>query len=365
MIYRCDLARQYIRYKKEIDRTIVKVLNSGSYTLGNEVKAFESEFANYLKVRSVTGVANGTDALILAMKILGIGKGDEVITTAFTAFATVSAIVATGAIPVFADIDPDTYLIDLEKISQVVSSKTKAVMPVHIFGNVVDIPKLKRVLGHNLPVIEDACQAHGSHIRGKLAGSMGEINAFSFYPTKNVGAYGDGGAIATQKVDFEKKAKLLRMYGMKDKDHIIMNGINSRLDELQAAILRIKLKHLDESNKERNKIALLYRKNTKERLLKFQKINNDVFCNYHVLVARLKGNRQKFVSYLDGKGIQTNVYYPIPLHLQMANRFLKVKKGSLPETEELCREVVALPLYPELPEHNLEYIINSINKYNG
>lgn len=363
MIYRCDLVPQYLRYKKEIDQAILKVLKSGQYTLGEEVKVFEKEFAEYLNAKSVVGVANGTDALILAMKTLSIGKGDEVISTAFTAIPTLSAIIAVGATPVFVDIDPATYLIDLNKITRVLSKKTKAVIPVHIFGNVVDIPKLKKVLGKKIPVIEDACQAHGSSIRGKLAGSMGDINAFSFYPTKNIGGYGDGGAISTQNLSFAKKIKLLRMYGMVDKDHIVINGINSRLDELQAAILRIKLKYLDKINKRRNEIAETYKNMLRTDLFENQYINRDVFCNYHVYAARFKRNRKNFMDYLNQRGIQTNIYYPLPLHLQKATRFLNLKRGDLPQTENLCQEAIALPLYPEMQDNTLEYIIDTINKY--
>lgn len=364
MIYRCDLVPQYLRYKKEIDDAILKVLNSGRYILGDEVKAFETEFAEYLNVRSVVGVANGTDALILSMKTLGIGKGDEVITTPFTAIPTVSAIIATGVTPIFVDIDKDTYLIDLNKIAQALSKTTKAVIPVHIFGNVVDILKLRKILGEKIAIIEDACQAHGSSIRGKKAGSMGDLNTFSFYPTKNIGGYGDGGAIASNKASFEKKIKLLRMYGMIDKDHIITNGINSRLDELQATILRIKLKYLDETNKRRNEIAQIYKKELKNGLFEHQYINPEVFCNYHVYAVRFKGNRTRFIDYLNGKEIQTNIYYPLPLYLQKANKFLNLKKGTLPKTENLCREVVALPMYPEMTNNILDFIIDMINKYN-
>ena len=363
MIYRCDLRPQYLLYKKEIIEAILKVLNSGRYTLGEEVKFFEEEFAKYLNIQSVVGVASGTDALILTLKALNIGAGDEVITTAFTAIPTASSIIAVGAIPVFVDIDPTTYLIDIDKITNVVSSKTKAVIPVHIFGNVVDILRLKKILGKRIAIIEDACQAHGSSIRGKLAGSMGDINAFSFYPTKNVGGYGDGGAIATKKKSFEKKLKLLRMYGMTDKDHIIINGVNSRLDELQAAILRVKLKHLDATNRRRNEIAAVYRGKLRSDLLESQHVNRDVFCNYHVYSARFKRDRKKFINYLDKKGIQTNIYYPIPIYLQKANKFLNLKKGALPNTENLCKEVIALPLYPEMTNNVLEYVIDMINKY--
>lgn len=232
MILRCDLAAQYRRYEKEINAAIQKVLESGRYTLAEEVSAFEADFAKYLGCKYVIGVGNGTDGLILSMKAVGVGEGDEVLTTPFTAIPTVSAIIAAGAKAVFVDIKKDSFLIDIDRIPKFVTAKTKAVIPVHIFGNVVDVDRLKRIIPNNIPIIEDAAQAHGCKMNGKYAGTMGDIGVFSFYPTKNLGGYGDGGAIVTNNPDIAEQLKLKRMYGMVDKDHIVINGVNSRLDEL-------------------------------------------------------------------------------------------------------------------------------------
>lgn len=362
MIWRCDLIPQYKSLKQEIHEAIERVLSSGRYILGNEVSAFEKEFAEYLGTEVAIGVANGTDALTIALMILGIGKGDEVITTPFTAIPTVSAILDTGATPVFVDVDVDTFLIDISKVESVITKKTKAIIPVHIFGNGVDIPLLKQIVGE-IPIIEDACQAHGSMLNGKKLGSFGDMGVFSFYPTKNLGAYGDGGIIVTNNKEYYEKAKLLRMYGMVDYNHIIVNGINSRLDELQAAILRVKLKYLDEMNKKRNEIANRYIYNLNSEKFLHQKINENVYSNYHVFVTRFQGVREDLVKYLDSIGIQTNIYYLIPVPLQEANKFLGYKFGDFPNAEKLCNEVIALPMYPELDEGLQMHIIESINNY--
>lgn len=363
MIYRCDLIPQYRAYKREIGNALNRVLNSGRYTLSDEVRTFENKFADYLKVKFSIGVASGTDALILALKSLGIGKGDEVITTPYTAIPTCSAIIAVGAKPVFLDIDEKTYLIDINGLQSVISNKTKAIIPVHIFGNVVDIRKIKKIVRGRIPIIEDACQAHGSKINGNYAGSMGTLSAFSFYPTKNLGSYGDGGVVATSSGKHDRKIRLLRMYGMRDKDHIIVNGLNSRLDELQAAILRVKLKHLEDMNRKRQVIANYYVQSLRKDLFEHQYIENNVFCNYHVFASRFKDNREKFTQYMDKKNIQTNIYYPVPLHLQKANKFLGYRKGDFPKTEKLCQQAIALPMYPELSHKTQNLIIKTINDF--
>ena len=363
IIWRCDLVSQYHIYKEKIDEAIQQVLNSGRYTLGTEVDEFEREFADYIQTEHATGVASGTDGLIISLKALNIGDGDEVITTPFTSIPTVSAVIATGATPVFVDICPDTFLIDLDIIKNAITEKTKAVMPVHIFGNVVDIKKLKEILPPNISIIEDACQAHGSRIKGILAGSMGDLGVFSFYPTKNLGGYGDGGIVVTNNQDLAEKIRLLHMYGMTDKDHVVINGVNSRLDELQAAILRVKLKYLDEMNSKRNMIAKQYKTKLSQDLFHHQIIPKNVYSNYHVFVSRFKGNREKLIKYLNKKKIQTNIYYPIPLHLQRANEFLGLKKGDLPAVESLCNEVIALPMYPELTHQKTHKIIMTINEF--
>lgn len=360
MIWRCDLTKQYDVYKNEIHSVIKKVLASGHYILGEEVNKFEKEFADYIGVKYAIGVASGTDALILSLKVLGIKQGDEVITTPFTAIPTISAIIAAGAIPVFVDVDPNTFLIDIGKVPDAVNSKTKAIIPVHLFGNMVDINKLKSITKNKIPIIEDACQAHGSRINNKLAGSMGLLGCFSFYPTKNLGGYGDGGAITTNNTELAEKLKLLRMYGMANKDEIIINGINSRLDEIQAAILRVKLKYLDKMNLERNKIANIYKYRLNNNFIEHQKVNSKVFSNYHVFVSKIKNDRNDLIEYLALKKIQTNIYYPIPVHLQKANKFLGYKKGDFPNAERICKEVIALPMYAEMKMGHLTKVINTI-----
>lgn len=365
MIWRCDLVPQYELYKTEIDEAISRVIYSGRYTLSTEVEAFEKEYSSYIGCKYGIGVGNGTDGLLLAMKVLDIGIGDEVITTPFTAIPTVSAIIATGATPIFVDIDSDTYLINVELVKRSITRKTKAIIPVHLFGNVVDIKGLKELINSEVPIIEDACQAHGSTINGIQAGSMGDMSVFSFYPTKNLGGIGDGGIIITDNEEYNKRLRLLRMYGMTDYNHIIINSINTRLDELQAAILRVKLRHLDEMNDKRNLIACRYAEELRQDLFKHQVLNQNVYSNYHQFVTRFQKDRDRFIEYLYSNDIQTNIYYLMPLHLQSANQFLGYKKGDFPNAEKLCKQVIALTMYSELPYNIQSKVIETINIYKG
>jgi len=339
------------------------VLRTGRYILASEVAAFEQEFAGYIGVKHGVGVANATDGLTLTLMTLGIKSGDEVVTTPFTAIPTVSAIIDAGAKPVFVDICPDTFLMDLDKVAAAITPRTKAIMPVHIFGNVLDVPRLRELVPAHIPIIEDASQAHGSLLGGRRAGSFGDAAVFSFYPTKNLGGYGDGGMIVTNNAELSDRLKLLRMYGMRDKDHIVINGVNSRLDELQAAILRVKLKHLDAMNRRRVEIAGRYRNELRGDLFIHQRIPNAVVSNCHVFVSRFRGDRATFMRSMDAQQIQTNIYYVMPLHLQEANRFLGYKPGDLPVAEALCETAIALPLYPELPGDTLSHIIQSVNDW--
>ncbi len=364
MIWRCDLVPQYEKYRNDIMELTDKIGRKGRYILDSEVREFEAAFAEYLNVKYVVGVANGTEALSLTMMAMGIGKGDEVITTPYTAIPTASAIISTGAAPVFADIDPETFLIDIEKVKEKITPRTKAVIPVHIFGNMVDIEALRKVVG-DIPIIEDACQAHGSSIRGKKAGSLGFAAAFSFYPTKNLGGYGDGGAISTNDEELANKLRLTRMYGMVNKDTIVVNGINTRLDELQAAILRRKLADLDDMNLRRRKIAERYQNEITNPNVVFQKTAGGVTPNYHICALKYLGDREKLIERLEKDGIQTNIYYKIPLHLQEANRYLGYKENDLPEAEKLCRQAMAITMYPELKDDTLDYVIERINAFKG
>ena len=338
-----------------------KVGRTGRYILDAEVQDFEATFARYLGVKHVVGVANGTEALSLILLAMDIGPGDEVITTPYTAIPTASAIISVGATPVFVDIDPDSYLMDIEKAAEKITPRTKAIMPVHIFGNVVDIDALRKAAG-NTPIIEDACQAHGSSIHGKKAGQMGYAAAFSFYPTKNLGGYGDGGAIATDDDALAEKLKLMRMYGMRDKDTIILNGVNTRLDELQAAILHRKLADLDQMNQRRRDIAARYKKEIRNPNVVFQKMVDGVVPNLHICALRYTGDRDAFVAELEKYGIQTNIYYKIPLHLQKANRYLGYHEGDFPVAEKLCKEAVAITMYPELEADIVDLVIEKINQ---
>lgn len=362
MLWRCDLLPQFEKYQDEILEAIQGVLSSGRYTLAENCHAFETEFSKYIGNAHGIGVANGTDAAILSYKALGIGPGDEIITTPFSAIPTLSAIVATGATPVFADVDPETYLIDINKVADRVTSRTKALAPVHLFGNVVDIEALKQKVPH-IPIVEDACQAHGSTIRGRKAGSLGDFGNFSFYPTKNLGGYGDGGFITTDSPEQAENLRLIRMYGMVNKDEIIRHGVNSRLDELQAAILRVKLKYLEDMNKTRAKIVETYKSELQNYDIHFQKIEEDIVSNYHVLCATVPGKRDQMSQFLEGQNIQTNIYYQFPFHLQKATADLGYKKGDFPKTEKLCQEIIALPLYPELSEEDLNTTITQIKKF--
>ena len=363
MIWRHDLVPQYELYKDEIDSAIQSVLISGRYTLATHVNKFEEDFSKYVGSSYAVGVANATDGLILALKLLDIKEGDEIITTPFTAIPTVSAIIASGAKPVFVDICKDTYLIDLDKIGEAITENTKAIMPVHLFGNVVDIKRLKNICG-DITIIEDASQAHGSMIDNVKVGAIGDLGVFSFYPTKNLGAIGDGGIIVTNNENYYEKLKLLRMYGMTDYHHIKINGINSRLDELQAAILGVKLRYLDEMNHKRNLIAEKYIHALNTNFFQHQKINDNVFSNYHQFVSYVNfSKRDDLILHLQENNIQTNIYYLLPLHLQKANEYLGYNKGDFPNAEFLCDNVVAFPIYPELSSINLNTILTNINLF--
>jgi dTDP-4-amino-4,6-dideoxygalactose transaminase len=361
-IWRCDLEPQHERFADAVQHAIQRVLPTGRYILASEVAAFEQEFAAYCGSKFAVGVANATDALTLSLIALGVGPGDEVITTPYTAIPTVSAIVDSGAKPVFVDICEDTFLMDISKVPAAITNRTKAIIPVHIFGNVLDVDALKQVSG-DIPIIEDASQAHGSTLRGKKAGSFGEMGVFSFYPTKNLGAYGDGGIVVTDDAVLAEKLRKLRMYGMVDKDHIAYHGVNSRLDELQAAILRVKLPQLDLMNQQRRDIAARYESELHAGSFIFQTIPPETVSNFHVFVARYLGDREALIAHLDRRGIQTNIYYLLPLHMQQATRNLGYEKGAFPVAERLCQQAIALTMYPELDASVLEMVIESINAY--
>ena len=317
-----------------------------------------------LKKKSVLTVGNATDAITIALKSINIKKDDEVITSPFTAFATINGIINSGAKLVFADIDPNTWLINEEDIIKKITKKTKVIMPIHIFGNIFDVEKLKnKIRNKNILIIEDASQAHGSKYKNSHAGTIGDFGIWSFYPTKNLGAYGDSGALYVKNKKYFKKIFMMRNQGMVDKDRSLIIGCNSRMDEIQASILNTKLKFLDQFNKRRRDIFNYYKKHLPENLFIPQKINNNVKSNYHILQFKYLGNKKKLIDYLDKKKIQTNIYYKIPHHLQKSLEFLNYKKGSLLNCEKICKQALALPCYPELKIKKIKYIIKNINNF--
>jgi dTDP-4-amino-4,6-dideoxygalactose transaminase len=363
VIWRCELVPQYRAYQAEIDAAVAEVLATGRYVLGEQGARFEEEWARYLGVAHAVGVANATDGLTLALEAVGVRPGDEVITTPFTAIPTAAAIVDAGATPVFVDVDPETFLLDVDAVAAAVTPRTRAVMPVHLFGNVVDVPRLRALLDPTIPIVEDAAQAHGSTLDGVHAGTMGTCGVFSFYPTKNLGGYGDGGAGVTNDAAIADRLRLRRCYGMVDKDHIAIAGVNSRLDELQAAILRVKLRYLDAMNAARRAIAARYETDVAAGLFTYQRIPPTVTPNFHVFTAVCRGEREPLVRHLDRRGIQTNVYYPLPLYRQEAHRELCGAQRALPRVEALCERVVALPLYPEMTAATHDEVIAALNAY--
>jgi dTDP-4-amino-4,6-dideoxygalactose transaminase len=363
MIRRVDVLAQYRAVKEDVDAAVARVLASGHYTLGQELEAFEREFADYLGASAVVGVADGTRAIAMALRALGVNAGDEVITTAFTAIPTIGAIIECGARPVFVDIDPDTYLLDLDRVPAAITSRTRAIVPVHLFGNVVDIPRLRRLIPATIAIIEDAAQAHGSRLDGVKAGMFGDLATFSFYPTKNLGGYGDGGALVSPDGRFASDLKVIRNHGMIDKDTCRTPGINSRLDELQAAILRAKLPRLDAMNRARTARAQQYLAGLPAEMFRHQRISDNVQTNWHVFETCVLGDRDALVAFLDRRGIQTNVYYVIPHHLQPAFRNLGYKRGDLPNLERVCEQAIALPLYPEITPDVVQQVIGAIQDF--
>lgn len=358
-----DLKKQYESIRAGVDDAIARVLAKGSYILGGEVGAFEAEFTEYCGVDHAVGVASGTDALQLALLACGVGEKDEVITTAHTAVATVSAIEATGARPVFVDIDLVRFGLDPKLVAQKLTSRTRVILPVHLYGCPVDMdPILELARENNLLVVEDCAQAHGAMYAGRKVGSLGDIAAFSFYPTKNLGAFGDGGAVVTNHSGLAEKVRLLRQYGWKERYVSLIKGMNSRLDELQAAILRVKLKHLDVWNARRRELASLYIDllSGTDLVLPAQLPGSEHV--FHQFVIR-HPRRDDLHAYLKQAGIHTLVHYPVPVHFQPAYADLGYAEGSLPNTELAAREVLSLPLYPELTEDDVRRVSQRVLEF--
>ena len=345
-----DLKAAYRRLQAEIDAAVARVLAGGWYILGPEVSAFETEFAAWLGVGHVVGVASGTDAVLLALRALGVGPGDEVITVAHTAVATVAAIELAGATPRFVDIDPITYTLDPAQLAAAVTPRTRAIVPVHLYGTPADMDAVLSVArAHGLLVVEDCAQAHGARTQGRMAGTLGDAAAFSFYPTKNLGALGDGGAVATNRPEVAERLRLLRQYGWRERYVSDVAGTNSRLDELQAAILRVRLGHLEAENAARRRLAARYDAALAGLPIALPPARPDDCAVYHLYVIRTAA-RDALAEHLRARGIGTGVHYPVPVHRQPAYAHLGYGPGSLPATEAAAAGVLSLPMYPDLPE---------------
>lgn len=356
-----DLKAQYNNIKDDILEGITKVIDNTNFILGPQVKEFEEKFAAFSQAKYALGVASGTDAILLSLKSLGIGPGDEVITAANTFIASVLGISYAGAVPVLVDNDPVTYNIDPTKIEAAITSKTKAIMPVHLYGQMADMDAIMEIAKkHNLKVIEDACQAHGSEYKGCRAGSIGDISCFSFYPGKNLGAYGDGGMVVTNDEDLYQKVKVLRDYGQSKKYHHEIKGYNSRLDSIQAAVLLAKLPHLDKWNDDRRVLARLYNELLSDTDIVVPVESEECRHIYHLYVIRTK-RRDEMLEFLKSKEIFCGIHYPIPIHLQ--NAYKEHKKGDLPITEKYAKEILSLPMFPELTEEQVIYIVGNIKEF--
>ncbi|MFC1578252.1 DegT/DnrJ/EryC1/StrS family aminotransferase [Thermodesulfobacteriota bacterium] len=354
---------QYLTHQREIDSAINRVLNSGRYILGEEVKAFESEFAAYIGAKYGIGVGSGTDALHLALAACEIGTGDEVITVSHTAVATVAAIVQAGANPVFVDIESDFFTMDPRKIETAVTSKTKAIIPVHLYGQPVDLDPILEIAGnYGLRVIEDCAQANGAAYKGKRVGSYGDLACFSFYPTKNLGALGDGGMVVTGQPELAQRLRLLREYGWAERFISHFPGGNSRLDELQAAILRIKLPFLDQDNAARTRIAGMYHDGLRSCEIALPTCRQTASHVYHLYVVRTP-RRDALKQHLRDKGIDALIHYPAPVHLQPAYRGRLTGSGNLLETERVAQEVLSLPIYPELEKTQAQTVLEAVRTF--
>jgi dTDP-4-amino-4,6-dideoxygalactose transaminase len=353
---------QFNSYKNEIEEAISRVINGSSYILGEEVSSFEKEFAEYLDVKYCVGVANGTDAIELAIRSLDLNTDDEVLTVSHTAVATVSAIENANVVPVLIDIEPDYYTIDPEKLKDALTSKTKVVLVVHIYGQPVDLDKITTFCKeNNLYLIEDVSQAHGASWKGAKLGSFGTVSCFSFYPTKNLGALGDAGAITTNDIGIYKKIKSMRQYGWDERNRSEIKGRNSRLDEIQASILRVKLRYLDNANQNRLFRANLYLKLLSEnRKIILPKVRNSGNHVFHLFVIRTK-NRNELMNSLNSLGIFPGIHYPLPVHLQPAYRNKIRCNNNLGVTEMVANEILSLPLYPELENDKIIGVVDAIN----
>jgi dTDP-4-amino-4,6-dideoxygalactose transaminase len=356
------LERQYKMYQEEYETKALEVLRKGWYILGEETEKFEKEYAKYVGTRYSLGIDNGLNALVLAFRALNIGQGDEVIVQGNTFIATVMGITINDATPIF--VEPDEfYNINIEKIEEKITERTRAICVVHLYGQATKMDKvLELCKKYNLKLVEDCAQAHGAEFNGQKVGSFGDVGCFSFYPGKNLGCFGDGGAITTNNEEIYRKIKMLRSYGSEKKYHHIEVGYNARLDELQAGLLRIKLSHLSELTKEREEIVKRYLTEIKNPLIQLPKLRKNCTHVWHLFVIKVE-DRDKFQKYLEENKIGTVIHYPIPPHLSEAYKYLGYKAGDYPITEDYANTVVSLPLYNGMTKEEIEYVIKKINEY--
>ena len=357
-----DLKAQHAAIAAEVQAAIERVMGNADFILGADVSAFEEEFAGYCEVQQTVGVDSGISALELGMRALGIGTGDEVVTPAASFIASSSAISFTGATPVWVDVDPRTYNLDPDRLEAAITPRTKAIMAVHLYGQPADMDRILGIAGrHGLPVIEDACQSHGARYKGRRTGSMGAFGAFSFYPSKNLGAYGDAGALTTNDAQLADKVRTMRNYGQRARYEHVYLAWNRRLDTMQAAILRVKLRHLDGWNESRRRLASTY-----DELLAGSEAGlphslPDVEHVHHLYVIQVD-ERQRVRAELEARGIGTGVHYPVPIHLQPAYRSSGSLSGSFPVTEAAAKRVLSLPMYPELTETDVRRVAAAVRE---
>ena len=363
MIPFVDLKAQYQSIKPEIDAAVIGVLGSTQFVLGSAVLAFEQAFAPYCQAEHAVGVSNGTSALHLALLAAGIGRGDEVITTPFTFIASVSAIDYTSARPVFVDIDPASFAIDPAKIEAAITSRTKAILPVHLYGRPADMdPILEIARRHNLVVIEDAAQAHGAEYKGRRAGSMGDMGCFSFYPGKNLGAYGEGGAVTTNNPEYARTLRILRDWGAERRYHHHLKGFNYRLEGIQGAVLGVKMKYIEGWTETRRTHAARYDELLADSAYDLPTTPSHLRHVYHVYAIR-HPRRDALQAFLHDREIETNIHYPIPVHLQRCFAELKHKVGDFPHAERAANEVLSLPMYPELQPQQQDQVIAALHEW--
>ncbi len=359
-----DLSEQYQNLKEEIHQALEQVMSSSRFILGDNVKKLERDIADYSQVAYGIGVANGSDALHISLLACGIEAGDEVITTPFTFFATAGSIARIGAKPVFVDISPKTFNIDPTLIEEKITDKTKAIIPVHLYGQAVDMDPIREIAQkHHLLIIEDAAQAIGAEYKGERVGELGDMACFSFFPTKNLGAYGDAGMIVTNNEELAEKIRVIRVHGSKPKYYHHVLGYNSRLDEMQAAILNVKFPHLNEWSELRRKNAAFYSQllaDIDEVITPYEVENS--YHIYHQYTIRVK-ERDQLQAYLKEQGVQTMIYYPMPLHVQPVFSDLGYKEGDFPESEQAAKEALSLPMFPELKKEQQEYIVDKIRDF--